>query len=157
MSDVDLNGRHVSGVAMCFFLPNYVILLITSALNGYGVVGGGLAWVFGVGGGGYWSEETSSIICESWVCLGIESNPYGKLVIGERFVAGLVSRIMCWVVSHIRPRVLKVDGYVCVCVTGLNNCGGWHLQKGMHSPCTRKVDDEENVESVNRKSRSKEW
>lgn len=115
MSDVDLNGRHVSGVAMCFFLPNYVILLITSALNGYGVVGGGLAWVFGVGGGGYWSEETSSIICESWVCLGIESNPYGKLVIGERFVAGLVSRIMCWVVSHIRPRVLKVDGYVCVC------------------------------------------
>lgn len=44
MSDVDLNGRHVSGVAMCFFLPNYVILLITSALNGYGVVGGGLAW-----------------------------------------------------------------------------------------------------------------
>lgn len=36
-----------------FFLPNYVILLITSALNGYGVVGGGLAWVFGVGGGGY--------------------------------------------------------------------------------------------------------
>lgn len=53
MSDIDPNGRHVSGVAMCFFLPNYVILLITSALNGYGVVGGGLAWVFGVGGGGY--------------------------------------------------------------------------------------------------------
>lgn len=109
-------GDMLVGWQCVFFIPNYVILLITSALNGYGVVGGGLAWVFGVGGGGYWSEETSSIICESWVCLGIESNPYGKLVIGERFVAGLVSRIMCWVVSHIRPRVLKVDGYVCVCV-----------------------------------------
>lgn len=71
--------------------------------------------------------------------MGIESNPYGKLVIGERFVAGLVSRIMCWVVSHIRPRVLKVDGYVCVCVCDWAEQLWWvTLTKGEAQPLYKK-------------------